>query len=423
MVRIYFILFLLFSINLFAQKQGVVLKATNIEALLKKSDEWDPLYQERYNRAVLFCKKKGYPTILKNEQGQIHSVVQGMDENNQLIYYAIDNSTAAKSLSINKIRPGGKPNFNATGRNVFMGIWDGGSVKDTHQEFGGRVNVIDQVPQNDYPTHVAGTMIAAGINPSAQGMAYEGRLDAYDFGNDASEMANAAASGMLISNHSYGRIVGWDYGNYSGNTGWHWFGEDGVSIPYDYKFGFYNPVTELWDDIAFNAPYYLIVKSSGNKRNEGPSPGAMHWAQNASGAWVQTNTIRSQGPFDIISPKGNAKNILTIGAVQDLPNGYQGPASVGMASFSSWGPPDDGRVKPDLVGNGISVFSCIASGNSAYQSMQGTSMSTPNVAGALALLQEHYNNLHNGMFMKAATLKGLAIHTADEAGSNPGPDY
>ena len=47
----------------------------------------------------------------------------------------------------------------------------------------------------------------------------------------------------------------------------------------------------------------------------------------------------------------------------------------------------------------------------------------PNVSGSLLLLQEYYSQLHGGTFMRSATLKGLAIHTADEAGSFPGPDY
>ena len=49
-------------------------------------------------------------------------------------------------------------------------------------------------------------------------------------------------------------------------------------------------------------------------------------------------------------------------------------------------------------------------------------MSSPNVTGSLLLLQEHYNESF-GSFMKAATLKALAIHTADECGASEGPDY
>ncbi len=48
-------------------------------------------------------------------------------------------------------------------------------------------------------------------------------------------------------------------------------------------------------------------------------------------------------------------------------------------------------------------------------------MSAPSVAGSLILLQQHYEDLHGtGNYMKAATLKALVIHTADEAGTYPG---
>ena len=47
-------------------------------------------------------------------------------------------------------------------------------------------------------------------------------------------------------------------------------------------------------------------------------------------------------------------------------------------------------------------------------------MASPNVAGTLLLLQQHYSNL-NGNLMRAASLKGLALHTADDAGIS-GPD-
>ncbi len=61
-----------------------------------------------------------------------------------------------------------------------------------------------------------------------------------------------------------------------------------------------------------------------------------------------------------------------------------------MADFSSWGPTDDGRIKPDLVGNGMFLLS--AWGDTPYYAVAaGTSMSAPNVTGSLLLLQELYN--------------------------------
>ncbi len=127
--------------------------------------------------------------------------------------------------------------------------------------------------------------------------------------------------------------------------------------------------------------------------------------------------------YDCISHQGVAKNILTVGAVDDIVNGYSDPLDVDMTDFSCWGPTDDGRIKPDIVGNGVSLTSSYSSANNAYASGSGTSMSSPNVAGSLLLLQQHYKNLHYGNPMRAATLKALVIHTADEAGPADGPDY
>ena len=94
-----------------------------------------------------------------------------------------------------------------------------------------------------------------------------------------------------------------------------------------------------------------------------------------------------------------------------------------MTGFSSWGPTDDGRIKPDLVANGWLLVSTYGQ-DPYYAPALGTSMATANVTGSLLLLQEYYQDIYGtGNFMRAATLKALAIHTADEAGTADGPDY
>ncbi|MEI9946218.1 MAG: S8 family serine peptidase [Chitinophagaceae bacterium] len=133
--------------------------------------------------------------------------------------------------------------------------------------------------------------------------------------------------------------------------------------------------------------------------------------------------ISSNDGYDIVSSYGTAKNILTIGAVNPISSGYSRSTDVVLSDFSSWGPTDDGRIKPDVVADGINVLSSWGGGDNEYSIQQGTSMSTPNASGSLLLLQEYYSQLHGGTFMRAATLKGLAIHTADEAGPAAGPDY
>ncbi|HVU85076.1 MAG TPA: GEVED domain-containing protein, partial [Puia sp.] len=73
--------------------------------------------------------------------------------------------------------------------------------------------------------------------------------------------------------------------------------------------------------------------------------------------------------------------------------------------------------------DGINILSSISTSNSAYAIYSGTSMASPAAAGSSFLLQEYYAKLHGGAFMRSATLKGLLIHTADEAGPANGPDY
>jgi len=349
-----------------------------------------------------------------------------IDERGRPRFYLLENLNAARTLSTDDVWPGGSGGFSLSGSGTTLGqlaVWDGGGVLTTHQEFGGRVTQMDSPGGTHYhSTHVAGTMIAAGVQASARGMSYQGTLAAYDWDNDNSEMASAAAGGMNISSHSYGYVTGWYYS--SGD--WYWFGDIDVCTYEDYGFGFYSVEAEEWDEIAYDAPYYTIVKSAGNDRNDyGPGPGGGHYVYD--GGWVWSTDTRdpdggSDG-YDCISWNGTAKNILSVGAVDDIPGGWTDPSDVVMSSFSGWGPTDDGRIKPDLVANGVSLYSCTDAGNSSYSSYSGTSMSTPNLSGSLNLLVRHYEDTHSGTTPLASTMKAVLIQTADEAGPDSGPDY
>jgi PKD repeat protein len=322
-----------------------------------------------------------------------------IDEQGNPQYYTIHNENAAKTISTDKVYNGGGAGLSLSGNGIEVGEWDAGSALTTHQEFGGRVTVIDGSSVHWHSTHVAGTIIASGVSSFAKGMAFDATLSCYDWDYDIAEMAEEAAEGLLISNHSYGYLRGWE-----GST---WWGNPDISTVEDYRFGFYDQNTKNWDEVAYNAPYYLIVKSAGNDRND-----------SGDGSYPP------DGPYDCIGQQGVAKNILTVGAVNDITAGYSQPSDVVMTSFSSWGPADDGRIKPDIVANGTSLNSTYSSANDAYASSSGTSMSSPSVAGSLAILAEHWENTFGtDTKMRAATAKALVIHTADEAGTNDGPDY
>lgn len=309
-----------------------------------------------------------------------------------------------------------------TGSRVRLLECDGGSARTTHQEFGGRVVSVDGAGISSHATHVAGTMIGAGVNANARGMSYQASLRSFDWNSNTSEMASEAATGYQVSNHSYGNVTGW----YHNGSDWYWYGNVSHSNSEDSNFGYYNSTARSWDNVCYNAPYFLPVKSAGNDRNDGPTtqPAGFYWDGNS---W-EPNTISrpkdgGADGYDTISTYGNAKNIMTVGAVNDVVGGYAGPSSVVMSSFSGYGPVDDGRIKPDIVGNGVSLTSSTSGSDTSYGSSSGTSMSSPNVAGSLGLLIQHYSDTHAGGLMRAATIKGLALHTADECGSFDGPDY
>lgn len=345
------------------------------------------------------------------------------------LFYHVNNLVAAASVGADAIWPGGSAGLNLDGANLRgeLAIWDAGAVRVSHQEFGGRVVVQDASPATHYhATHVAGTLSAAGVDPAAKGMSYASLLDSYDWVDDEVEMALAASNGLLVSQHSYAFVAGWRWD--STDSVWYWYGDVDLSTTEDAGFGSYSVYTQEWDQIAHDAPYYLISKSAGNDRNDyGPTPGDEHYFWNpAINDWDLSTAVRDADGggdgFDTITYKGNAKNILTVGAVLDVPGGYAGPGSVVMSSFSNWGPTDDGRIKPDIVANGVGLYSSIDSGDADYASYSGTSMAGPNAAGALHQVAQYWIDVH-GSPARSATLKALAIHTAEECGANDGPDY
>jgi PKD repeat protein len=347
------------------------------------------------------------------------------------VYVATDNANAAISTSVNLVRNTAPYNLNGSGLTV--GVWDGGSILQTHQEFTGRLTSLDGASPHYHATHVGGTIGGAGIQANALGMAPSVTLDSYDWNSDDSEMAGRGASyggesgTITVSNHSYGTISGWAFGSYSGNSGWHWF--NAASVDRDPGFGRYTSGARGWDVIAQDAPYYLIFKSAGNDRNDAPSNGNTVYF--SDGGW-QSATYDSavhplgegviKGGYDTIGFNGNAKNIMTIGAANDaVSGGARQPSNSTITSFSGWGPSDDGRIKPDIVANGASLYSAYTGSDSSYASLSGTSMSSPNASGSAILLVQHFLN-KTGHYMRSSTLKGLILHTATDIG-RPGPDY
>ncbi|MFF9023727.1 S8 family peptidase [Streptomyces eurythermus] len=99
----------------------------------------------------------------------------------------------------------------------------------------------------------------------------------------------------------------------------------------------------------------------------------------------------NDGPQSVGSP-GSADAALTVGAVDDKDK---------LADFSSTGPRvGDGAIKPDVTAPGVDITAAAADGSvideevgqkpEGYLTISGTSMATPHVAGAAAILKQRH---------------------------------
>ncbi|ARK08947.1 S8 family peptidase [Fibrella sp. ES10-3-2-2] len=307
-----------------------------------------------------------------------------------------------------------------------LGLWDGGRVLTEHREFGGRVTMRNaSAVLSNHATHMAGTLIAAGIVPEARGMAYGASLAVWDYTNDLAELSTAAAD-LLVSVHAYGPLSGWvqnlNRPGIDASRKWEWWGNTTVSATEDYLFGFYSTKAREVDKLLYANPGLLMVRSADNKRAETGPPANTPYYLNSTDQ--QSTLARSRNDaYDVIPGEANAKNVLTVGAAEVSLNSDNDPTRLLVSPYSGWGPTDDGRIKPDLLGIGTGVYSTLSDGVGAYGTNTGTSMAAANVAGSLLLIQELYARQTNGKFLRSATVKGLAIHTANRLTPAIGPDY
>lgn len=389
--------------------------------------------ENRRQNARARASLMGLPLRVERPNGRIEEIAD-FDLEGRPLYLATQNANAAISTGANLLRV--SP-YSLSGSGVVVGVWDGGAVRSSHQEFGSRVTVRDGAASIDHATHVGGTIAATGVVASARGMANAATIDSYDWNSDNAEMIAVGASApgqagkIYLSNHSYGYISGWNYVN-GGSPArvWEWNGNGTTNTGFDQDFGRYNTYARDMDSLAYGASYYLIFRSAGNDRTDNPSSGQAVALSPGSTTVVSYDPAghpagdgNYRGGFETIGFNALAKNVITVGSVTDaVTSGSRNPSAVATSSFSSWGPTDDGRIKPDVVANGEALYSSLNGSNTSYGTYSGTSMATPNAAGSAALLIQQYSGLFPGQAMRSSTLKALLIHTADDLG-NTGPDY
>ena len=389
------ILFVLFftSFSIVAQdikeKQRIT-KDYNQTKLQNLKEGFSSNFIKEKNKANLLATQKGWKLKFKDANGSYYELMK-VSKQGKPLYYKTDNVDAGISTRANFLHKDGGLGLNVEGQGMTAYVWDGGIARETHQEYDGdggenRFSVGDGSTElNFHAAHVMGTIISSGFDSKAKGMAPKAKGIGSDWNNDLAEVTEAAANGMLLSNHSYG------------------FNAEDIE---DWRFGAYAEDAREWDNLLYNAPYYLKVVSAGNDGNDNSS---------------NRDPLEGNNEFDKLNGDKTSKNTLIIANGQDAVINADGSlASVVRNSSSSEGPTDDLRVKPDLMGNGTNLYSSYDSADDAYNTISGTSMASPNVTGSLLLLQQYYKETYDN-YMKAATLKGLALHTADDV-DIVGPD-
>jgi subtilisin family serine protease len=384
---------------------------------------------QRREAARARAAAEGLPLRVVRPDGTVREIAHFIGD--EPIYLTTQNVSAGISTAADQTRS----TYATDGSTITIGMWDGGSGRASHQEFGSRMVVMDGAASITHATHVGGTLAAAGVDTRALGMAPAATVHSYDWNQDLSEMTARAATGpgetdnLYLSNHSYGYVSGWYYVN-NGTRAWEWYGNGTTSSGIEEDFGRYNSFSRDQDALAHSAPYYLIFRAGGNERTNNPDSGQMvALSPGSSTVVVYDPTLHPagdgiyRGGFETVAFDTVAKNVMVVGSTTDaVSGGVRDPSVASVSSFSSWGPTDDGRIKPDIVANGHQLVSSANGSNTAYATLSGTSMATPNAAGSAALLIQHYANLFSGGAMRSSTLKGLLIHTADDLG-NAGPDY
>ncbi len=251
-------------------------------------------------------------------------------------------------------------------------------------------------PTSFHGTHVAGTVAGdrgtlatplppAGLQTVGDGMAPNAQILFQDIGNDPSgclsitnlqgTLAQAQAGGAGVHNNSWGSDSAGAYG-----------GSD-IDV----------------DAAARRLRELLVVIAAGN-----------------SGAGANT-----------VGSPGNNKNGLTVGA---LGNGN----SLGIASFSSRGPTDDNRIKPDIVAPGSATVSAAGDTNNGEavesgvtSSKSGTSMASPTITGSAALARQYFadgfyprgaRSAEDSLVPSAVVMKALLLNSTraiESAGTWP----
>jgi serine protease AprX len=377
----------------------------------EKLQESALVYDKNQKGEVERFVKQGYKRIIESKNGEYSELV-GTNAVGKPLYLLTGNNNVVNGISANVLQ-NGFDGFKLEGDGSRIALWENGQPRRAHEMFRTTVapsNLLSRIEyapgQNltlqRHATHISGTLIGNQYLPSAtspsnslvRGLAFKSTIKAWDWLNVTAEMITAATvDNIKIANTS--------------------FGFNPLYLN-EAEFGRYNETAKQWDRVMCANKEFQIVKSVGNARDD--------FDINNYPQYPQVNVLDG---YDLLEGAGVSKNVLVVGSV-NLENGSDPESGDYFSSsinepYSSWGPTDDGRIKPDLVAHGNKVRSSLETQNNTYGLYSGTSQAAAGVTGGITLLQEYWKKkIPTNMW--SSTIRALLIHNAEEI-DDRGPDY